>query len=79
MAIPFPTTPSLIIGKSGTTPEVISELKSQLQKKKLVKIRILRTTGIGTGIDRKGYFYSLAEEVGAEDVIRKVLNRVEVP
>ena len=34
--------PMLRIGKSGLTDTVIDEIKSQLKKKKLIKIKILR-------------------------------------
>jgi len=68
MVTHIPDSPSLIVGKSGVTPEVVHELRAQLKKRKIVKIRILRTTGVGSGKDRKSFTESLAAEVGAEVV-----------
>ena len=62
----IPETPSLVIGKAGVTSAVILELQSQLKKRRVVKVRALRTASIGEGSERKEFFQSLAADVGAE-------------
>ena len=62
----YPEAPSLVIGKAGVTPAVILELQSQLKKRRVIKIRVLRTAAIGEGSERKNFFHSLAADIGAE-------------
>ena len=62
----IPETPSLVIGKAGVTSAVILELQSQLKKRRVVKVRALRTASIGEGSERKEFFQSLAADAGAD-------------
>ena len=35
--------PTILIGKNGTTPELIKEIEKQLQKETMVKVKLLKT------------------------------------
>jgi len=54
---------TLHVGKSGITDSLIEELKEQIRRKKLVKVRMLRTSG-----NRADVAAELAEKAGAEIV-----------
>ncbi len=56
--------PVMRIGKNGLTQGVIEEVKKQLMKKKLIKIKFLRHAIEGT--DKKKIGEIVAEKTGAE-------------
>ncbi len=56
--------PVLRIGKSGLTENVITEIKKQLQKKKLIKIKFLKPALVDK--DRKELAKEIAEKTEAE-------------
>jgi RNA-binding protein len=35
--------PTILIGKNGTTPELLKEIEKQLQKETMVKVKLLKT------------------------------------
>jgi putative YhbY family RNA-binding protein len=35
--------PTILIGKNGTTPELVKEIEKQLQKETMVKVKLLKT------------------------------------
>ncbi|MBN2367735.1 ribosome assembly RNA-binding protein YhbY [Candidatus Woesearchaeota archaeon] len=53
--------PIVRIGKKGLTDETIKEIKRHLKKRKLVKVKILKSTE-----DRKKIAKELAKKTGAE-------------
>ena len=56
--------PVLRIGKSGVTPGVIEEIKRQLKKKKLIKIKFLKPALADK--DKKEFAKEIAEKTGSE-------------
>lgn len=61
--------PSIQIGKSGFTDEVIHEVKNQLKKKKLVKVKLLK--GLLDSFSKKEAVDMLVQLTGSE-LIHKV-------
>ncbi|MEJ6530719.1 MAG: YhbY family RNA-binding protein [Candidatus Poseidoniales archaeon] len=61
--------PSVRIGKSGITDLLIEEIKSQLSKKSVVKIKINR--GLFDKKDIKNVWNSLAEETSSTLVLAR--------
>lgn len=61
--------PSVQIGKSGFTDEVIREVKNQLKKKKLVKVKLLK--GLLDSFSKKEAIDMLVQLSGSE-LIHKV-------
>ncbi|MEZ7994403.1 MAG: YhbY family RNA-binding protein [Candidatus Poseidoniaceae archaeon] len=61
--------PSVRIGKSGITDLLIEEIKSQLSKKSVVKIKINR--GLFDKKDIKNVWKSLAEETSSTLVLAR--------
>lgn len=53
------------IGKQGLTEGVIREISSRLEKKEVVKIRILKSALIATGLTRHEVAEKISEAVGA--------------
>ncbi len=35
--------PTILVGKEGATPQIISEISRQLEKREIVKVRILKS------------------------------------
>ena len=60
--------PILRIGKNGLTQGVIEEIKRQLEKKKLIKIKFLKA--VLEGKDKKEFAKEVADMVDAELVQR---------
>ena len=56
--------PIIRIGKSGLTEGVIEEIKTQLKKNKLIKIKLLKAALVDK--DRKAIAREIAEKTGAE-------------
>lgn len=56
--------PVLIIGKNGLNESVVKEIKLQLKKKKLIKVKYLRNA-LGDG-SRKEFANKIAEETDSE-------------
>jgi len=56
--------PILRIGKSGLTPGAIEEIKKQLKKRKLIKLKFLKPALEGK--DRKELAKEIAEKTGSE-------------
>ena len=56
--------PSIIIGKNGVTPELIEEIKKQLNKSKEIKIKSLRSAREKS--DRKKIAQEVAQKVKAD-------------
>ncbi len=52
------------IGKAGITPTVIEEIKKQLKKRKIIKIKFL--PGHAKGKNKKEFAAELAKETGAK-------------
>ncbi len=52
---------TLHVGKNGITEALIDELKEQIRTKRIVKVKMLRSSG-----DRKKLGAELAERTGAE-------------
>jgi RNA-binding protein len=65
---------SLHVGKQGLTDMVVGELRGQLKKRGVVKVRLLRSAKEAS--DRKGFFETLARRAGARLV--KVVGYVAV-
>ena len=57
------TTPGIIIGKNGITDQTIANIKKELQKEKIVKIKILKT--YIEGKDRYEVFNEISEKCNA--------------
>ena len=55
--------PSARIGKSGLTESIIDEIKIHLKKKKLVKVKLLKSSIQGK--DKKAVARELAEKTGS--------------
>ena len=55
--------PIVRIGKSGLSDTVVGEIKKQVQQKKLIKVKMLRSF-VGTG-DKKALARELAEKTGS--------------
>ena len=55
--------PALRIGKSGLTDSVIEEIKAQLKKKKLIKIKLLKS--VLAESDKKNVIDELLEKTNA--------------
>jgi len=55
--------PTVWIGKNRFSPEVLREIEKQLEKKEMVKIRILKSTL--QGHEAKGIASKIAEETSA--------------
>jgi len=55
--------PVVRIGKSGLTEPVINEIKKQLEKKKLIKIKMLKA--FVSGKDKKEMAREIAEKTGS--------------
>jgi len=60
---------SVQIGKSGLTSGIIDEIKNQVKKNKLVKVKLLRS--YISGKDKKVVFAEIAEKTGLK-MIEKV-------
>ncbi len=56
--------PDVIIGKKGVTREVLDEIERRLDKKGVVKVKMLRTA-VGPGRERREAARSIAEALGA--------------
>ena len=54
---------TLHVGKNGVTPETVEELRGQLQRRKLVKVRLLRAATHELGMDAQAQ--ALAEATDA--------------
>lgn len=52
------------IGKQGITDEIIDEVKKQLKKRKLIKIRLLKS--FVNSNDRKEAFQTIAKKTSSE-------------
>ncbi len=57
--------PDVIIGKRGVTREVIREISKRLKKKKIIKIKMLKTA-VSTARERRELAKHVAELVNAE-------------
>ena len=66
---------SLQVGKNGVTPSTIEELSAQLKKRKLVKVRLLKTATEG-GAQDDSQAKSLAE--GTHSVLIEVRGHTAV-
>ncbi|WFO75837.1 YhbY family RNA-binding protein [Desulfurococcaceae archaeon MEX13E-LK6-19] len=53
------------IGKKGITKEVIEEIKKRLERNKVVKVRILKSALVVTGLDRRSLAREVANRAGA--------------
>lgn len=53
------------IGKKGVTRGVIEEIKKRLERKKVIKVRILKSALVATGLDRRSLARLVAEKTGA--------------
>lgn len=63
--------PTIWVGKNGINESLYDEIKKQLNKNKLVKVKILGSAIDEQDIDRKKVPDEIAKEVGAE-LIQKV-------
>ena len=54
----------VIIGKKGVTPEVLRELEARLERKEIVKVKLLKTAVAREG-DRREVAKRVAEALGA--------------
>ena len=61
--------PSVRIGKTGITPSIVEEIRGQLSKRKLVKIKINK--GIYDREDRGQVWQYLAEETSSLSVLSR--------
>ena len=57
-------TPILRIGKSGVTDSVIAEIKEQLKKRKLIKLKLLKS--VIEGKDKKELAQEIADKTNSE-------------
>lgn len=57
--------PDVIIGKKGVTWEVLEEIERRLDKKGVVKVKMLRTA-VGPGRERREAAERVAEALGAK-------------
>ncbi|RLI88147.1 MAG: RNA-binding protein [Candidatus Altiarchaeales archaeon] len=57
------STPQIQIGKSGITEPLIAEIKAQLKKRKILKVRILKSARTA---DRKEIAQEVAERAKAD-------------
>lgn len=55
---------TLQVGKAGITESTVAELKAQLEKKELIKVKVLSTGAEGG--ERKALFEQLAASAGSE-------------
>ena len=55
--------PTVFIGKNGITEPVISEVKQQLNARKVIKVKVLRSAK--EEMDRKGIAEGVADSSGA--------------
>jgi len=55
----------VIIGKKGLTAEVLKEVGERLKVKEVVKVRVLKTALVATGMDRRTLAERVASELGA--------------
>lgn len=62
-------TPNILIGKNGLTDQVIKNIKSDLTKHKLVKLKILKSYLSET--DKDSVFDEIEEKTGAK-VVHKI-------
>lgn len=53
------------IGKQGLTEGVINEIKARLEKKEIVKVRILKSALTATGLSRREIAEKVSHAVGA--------------
>ncbi|MCE4617514.1 MAG: YhbY family RNA-binding protein [Desulfurococcales archaeon] len=53
------------IGKRGLEKPVIEEIKKRLEKHGIVKVKILRTGIVASGLERRELARTVAEETGA--------------
>ncbi len=56
--------PTIHVGKTGFSGSISEELKSQLEKKELVKLKVLQSMGPST--NWKGELEEIVESIGAE-------------
>ncbi len=56
----------VIVGKKGVTSQVVDEIKRRLEKKGVLKIRLLKTAIEVEGQDRRQLARKIAELAGAE-------------
>lgn len=54
----------VLIGKKGITSEVLEEIDRRLEKKEVVKVKMLRTA-VGPGKERREAAREVAERLGA--------------
>lgn len=54
--------PVVIIGKSGITPAILAKIKEQLKKRRIIKIKFLRSAITGK---KEELFAKLAKDVNA--------------
>jgi RNA-binding protein len=59
-------TPNIIIGKNGLTDQVLKNIKDELSKHRLVKIKILQA--YISDKDKKATFEEISEKTGAKTV-----------
>jgi RNA-binding protein len=62
-------TPNIIIGKNGLTEQVLKNIKTELSKYKLVKLKILKSLISET--DKNLIFSEIEEKTGAK-VVQKI-------
>lgn len=56
--------PIIRIGKRGITPALIEEIKKQVKRRKVIKVKMLKSAI--EGIDRKQFAERIAKESGSE-------------
>jgi len=59
------------IGKNGLNESVLAEIKKQLKKKHLIKIKILKSFLDENKLDKKEFIIDLAEKLDAQ-IIQKI-------
>ncbi len=57
--------PDVIIGKKGITREVLREIDARLERHEIVKVKMLKTSGVGPGRERREAAEYVARAVGA--------------
>jgi len=62
-------TPNIIIGKNGLTDQVIENIKSEISRRKLVKLKILQA--YITDKDKNKVFEDIAEKTNAK-IVQKI-------